>query len=156
VAPRGVIECILLKDVVDYIWEARRFRRLKVAAVHASMPAAASRILSKDYCGGYYRDASHIKDLARAAATGADDGNEETLASRAEENHVTSEVIHYSSYTDAASEIFDISREVERLERRRDQLLKQLEDRRTTLAAMARGLIRREEAETVELRSAAA
>lgn len=39
-APEAAIECILVKDLVDYIWEARRAPRLKTAAKAAGLGVA--------------------------------------------------------------------------------------------------------------------
>jgi hypothetical protein len=147
--PEGVIECILIKNLVDYVWEARRYRRLKTAAIHAEMPAVAGQMLGKDsgLFGNSYPDRQLVTRLARAVVAGVRGSGNDSIDSRAEKEHVTSDVLHYEAYKGGAEMHLHLNRECERMERRRDQLLKQIEDRRATLGAMARSLITREAAE---------
>jgi hypothetical protein len=150
--PEGVIECVLIKNLVDYVWEARRYRRLKTAAIHAEMPAVAGEMLAKDDIGLFgnsYADRELVMRLARAVVAGVRGSDDESLDSRAEREHVTADVLHYEAYKSGAEMHLHLNRECERMERRRDQLLKQIEDRRATLGAMARSLITREAAEAV-------
>jgi hypothetical protein len=150
--PEGVIECILIKNLVDYVWEARRYRRLKTAAIHAEMPTVAGQMLGKhdsSLFGNSYADRQLVMRLARAAVAGVRDGDNDSIDSRAEREHVTSDVLHYEAYKGGAEMHLHLNRECERMERRRDQLLKQIEDRRAALGAMARSLIKREEAVAV-------
>lgn len=147
--PTGVIECILVKNLVDYVWEARRHRRLKVAATHAEMPSVAARMLANDslFLRDSRPDDKTVLRLARAAAARGEARDEGSLSSLAEKEHVTAEVLHYEAHKAGAEMLHNISRECERLERRRDQLLKQIEDRRAALGTMARSLLKREAAD---------
>jgi hypothetical protein len=148
--PEGVIECILIKNLVDYVWEARRYRRLKTAAIHAEMPTVAGQMLVKvdsSLFGNSYPDRQLVMRLARAVVAGVGGSDNDSLDSRAGSEHVTSDVLHYEAYKRDAEMHLHLNRECERMERRRDQLLKQIEDRRAALGAMARSLIEREATE---------
>lgn len=150
--PEGVIECILIKNLVDYVWEARRYRRLKAAAIHAEMPAVAGQLLVKEDTGLFgnsYPDRQLVMRLARAVVAGVGASDNDSLDIRAGSEHVTSDVLHYEAYKRDAEMHLHLNRECERMERRRDQLLKQIEDRRAALGAMARSLIKREAAEAI-------
>lgn len=157
-APQGAVELILVKELADYIWELRRMRRLKVSAIHAEMPKMASRMLAQDYdpFAGTYRDKPHLLMLARATVNGlqphaADSPSGESLASRAEQQCVTPEALHYETCKANWALLEAITQETARLEARRNQLLRQIEDRRARLAAMAKGLLAREEVEVIEI-----
>lgn len=155
--PKGAIEAILVKDIVDYIWEARRMRRLKAAAMHAELPDTASKVMAKIYRGvhdvEYEQASSHLKHLMRGSTAGAE-GFEEAALEAMEECMVTPDVLLYEAYKSGLRTVSAINDELERLERRRDQILRSLREHRAALAAMARSLVEREGAETVTVHSA--
>jgi hypothetical protein len=152
--PKGAIETILVKDVVDYIWEARRMRRLKAAAIHAETPDALVKLSDKkSEFGLSFADHSkkgQIIDIARAGTVGFEEDAEQLQIHLASLN-LSPDIVTYEAYKLGMKTIHAINSELERLERRRDQTLKSILERRSTLHAMAKSLILREEAENVSV-----
>lgn len=157
IRPKGVVNCILVRDFVECEWELRRMRRLQRAAMYSSLPIAASDALA-DQTGHIFdvmRDRAQVETSSRGSAMGVADAKT-LLAERAAKKFLRPVDLHLAAYRDANEIMQVISREIARLERRRDQLLRQLDDRNAMLAATARSLIARDEAETVETRTEAA
>ena len=155
--PKGLVNCIIVRDFVDCEWELRQMRRLQRAAMYSSLPLVASDALA-DQTGpifGVVRDRSQVENCARGSAMGVPDAMK-LLAERAGKKHLRPVDLHLAAYRDALPITQAISREIIRLERRRDQLLRQLDDRNAMLAASARSLIARDEAETLEATTVAA
>lgn len=156
--PQGVLECIFVKNLVDYIWELRRMKKMKHTAINLVMPGAAAGLLAPP--GGPWGNPEKDTVMAQAAdvAYGAEEDIEEdkpSLADRMEEARVTPEMIHYKALNSEADRLQWISRECERLEGRFHRLLKDFEGRRASLAAMSKSLIDRERAEVVDVKEAA-
>jgi hypothetical protein len=155
--PKGALEAILVKDVVDYIWEARRMRRLKAAAMHAELPGVASKVMGDAYEAlhklGYTSARQHLQNLMRGSAAGMEGWDEAALEAM-EECKITPDVLLYEAYKSGLKTMSAINDELERLERRRDQILRWLREHRAALAAMARSLVAREEAEVVTANTA--
>lgn len=157
-APQGVLECIFVKNLVDYIWELRRMKKMRHTAINIVMPGAAARLLAPP--DGLWGNPEKDTVMAQASDVvyGAEEDIEEgkpSLAERMEDERVTPEMIHYKALNSEAEHIHWISRECERLEGRFHRLLRDFEGRRTSLAAMARGLVDREGAEVADFKDAA-
>jgi len=148
--PQGVIETLLAKDIVDYIWELKRMRALKVAAFHAELPAAAGELL-ENHCNAMVRNmfAYQIRPLVLGAISGLD-LQSKALASQLKEAHVTPQMLQYEALKSGLSVMTAIEASIIRLERRRDQLMKSLTERRQAFKAMAKSLIERDAAEEIE------
>ena len=155
--PKGLVNCIIARDFVDCEWELRQMRRLQRAAMYSSLPLVASDALAEQTGPilSVVRDRSQVEGCARGSAMGVPDAVK-LLAERASKKHLRPVDLHLAAYRDALPVTQAISREIVRLERRRDQLLRQLDDRNAMLAASARSLIARDEAETVEATTVAA
>ena len=147
--PRGVVECLQVKDFVDYVWESRRLKRLKVAAVHYGLPDVVDHMLPFPGVGilSMLSERKHHGDVERAAGGGNPQAKAE-LAKFAREQHLNPVDLHFRAHQGGLAVLEAISREAERLERRKDAILKQLDCRRVAMAAMARGLLARDEAGT--------
>lgn len=154
--PKGAIEAILVKDVADYIWEARRMRRLKAAAMHAELPGAAASLMADEYKDSLdvslATASGFLKDMIRRSAISHED-EDESLREVMEMCAVTPDVLLYEAYKSGLTTISAINGELERLERRRDQILRSLREHRAALATMAKTLVTREEAEIVQVSS---
>lgn len=151
-SPNGALECVFVKNLVDYIWELRRMKKMKHVAINFVMPKAATDLLEPDkgMWGNPERD--KVMEQATDIAYGAEEDlvdDTPSLSERMEEMRLTSEMVHYRALNEAADHLQRINRECERLEGRFHHLLKDFETRRSTLAAMAKSLIRRERAEDV-------
>ncbi len=148
--PKGTIEVLLVKDVADYIWEARRMRRLKVAAIDAELPSTLSRIACDAYQNAYDADCqtarSDLLSIGRGTIAGVEK-YEQHLNDVLSGANISEDVLTFETYKACLKPITAINAELERLERRRDQILKTLSDRRSALAAMARSLMSREQME---------
>lgn len=154
-SPRDTVEVLLIKDLVDCFWELRQLMRLKRAAIHDSLPNA-----TKLLCGGPHQAPdeqarkSEFWKLSIQASIARDDEegrrDTQTLNERARQVGITPDFIHYEAYNKQHEALERISRAIERVVERRDRLLRQIEDRRAALGAMARGLVKRE-AELIEV-----
>lgn len=152
-APEGALNCIFVKNIVDYLWEFRRMKKMKHTAINYAMPRAATKLLTSS--AGLWGDPEEAKVQKQAEAAAYGTGNETgatDFAERMHSKHVTSEMIQYKALNSVSEELHWISRECERLEGRFHRLLKDFEGRRTTLAAMAKSLVEREKAEVVNFK----
>jgi len=152
-APEGALNCIFVKNIVDYLWEFRRMKKMKHTAINYAMPRAATKLLTSS--AGLWGDPEEAKVQKQAEAAAYGTGNETgatDFAERMHSKHVTPEMIHYKALNSVSEELHWISRECERLEGRFHRLLKDFEGRRTTLAAMAKSLVEREKAEVVNFK----
>ena len=148
--PKGTLETILVKDLVDYIWEVRRMRALKVAALQVELPRAVSELVRPQTSEVTQNQmAQRYQPLVFAALAGKT-VPAQALRKEMEDAHVTPEMAQYAAFRKASGVITAIEASIGRLERRRDQLLKQIEDRRQAFKAMARGLLAREAAQDID------
>ena len=153
--PEGALNCIFVKNVVDYIWELRRMKKMKHTAINYAMPDAATKLLTRSAGLWGDPDEAKIRKQAEAEAYGGEAAaGGPSLADRMHSKSVTSEMIHYRALNANSEEYHWISRECERLEGRLHQLIRDYEARNARLAAMARSLVEREKAEVVELKRA--
>jgi len=155
-APQGVLECIFVKNLIDYIWELRRMKKMKHTAINFAMPDAAGQVIAPgmDFFGDC--EEARVRRQAAAVAFGVEEeagGND--FAQRMQSKCVTPEMIHYKALNSEAGHFQWISRECERLEGRFHRLLKDFEARRAAFAAMAKSLVEREKAEVVDFKDAA-
>lgn len=151
-APRGALECILVKNLVDYIWELRRMKKLKCAAVNFAMPDSAARLLSPEQKLFKGKPSPQVRDLAANVAYGESDNTAmetEQLEQEMLSKRITAEMIHYDALVSIKDRIDWIMRECERLEDRLHRLMGDYERRRSTLAAMVKSVVAREKAEVV-------
>lgn len=153
--PEGALEAILLKNLVDVLWEARRLRRLKAHAIHDDMPEAASRMLVEQGSSwAVSRRRDRFEAIAQAAAIGAEidlTEGEEGLEEALENKYGTAEMLHYRTLNDMSEHLERLDRLVERVENRFLSLLRQFEARRTGMTAMARSLMDRERAQVIDV-----
>lgn len=149
--PKGIVESILIRDFVEYEWEVRRLRRVKAAAVYRELAIFASDELAETKGGLLNRvhSQTQMRHYVRGSAMGVSDAKK-LLKERAEGLLLRPVDLHCAAHIQALPVLDAINRELARAELRRDQLLRQLEDRRMTLATMARCLVVRGEAETIE------
>jgi len=151
-SPVGALNCIFAKNVVDYLWDMRRMKKMKQAVINCAMPSAATKLLT-GYPGDWDPERKRVEEGAAFAAYGAGDKpNHTAFNDRMHAKHVTSEMIHYSALGNVADRLHWISRECERLESRFHRLLADYEKRNATLAALAKGLVEREKAENVSFK----
>ncbi len=156
-APRDTLECIFSKNLVDCFWEHRRMRRLMQTAINFAMPKAAGKLLVPGVDSYDYGRRQKAERQAECVAYGVEQkitGDDPSLQQQMEKARVTHEAIHLKAYDSQMECVAHIRHECERIENRIHWLLKNFETRRATMAAMARSLVEREMAQTVEYREA--
>ncbi len=150
--PRGTIEFMLVKDIADAQWECGRLRRMRRAAIEVEFPEVAHCLMRESYeeqTGLRYSDAkSGLEIIARLSARG-DRAATDALDEAAEAAGVTHQMIHYEAHKRGLKTITAIEEAIARAERRRDQVMRMIEERRRTNAAMTRSLLRPETADDV-------
>lgn len=155
IVPNGTLEAIMVKNLVDVLWEARRLRRLKVHAIHERMPSfAVSALVADDPGKTLYARRGRVRFLAEMAGVGVEpelDQGEESLSERFESCRMTPDMLHYRMLSHRGETLDDLDRRVQRVEDRFYQLLRQFEARRAGMAAMARTLMERERSEVIDV-----
>ncbi len=150
--PKGTVEFMLVKEVVDAQWECGRLRRMRRAAIEVEFPKAVHRLMEASYeeqTGLGYSDArKNLEFMARHSVWG-DRKATEALDEVAAAAGVTYQMMHYEAHRMGLKTITAIEEALARAERRRDQLMHQIEERRRTNAAMTRSLVKPEAAEDV-------
>ncbi|WP_421693783.1 hypothetical protein [Aestuariivirga sp.] len=148
-SPVGVLESIHVKELVDYLWETRRMRRLKLAAIHDSMPSEAADgivgTISSYSPSTKSEEHAEVYAIAGRAAV-APPGEEQVkeLNAKAKRSCLSPEMLHYRTHIKEADDLDRVNGEVRRLEDRCERLMRQIEARRSSLAAMARKLVARD------------
>ena len=153
--PDGAIECILVKSLVDLIWELRRMKTMKQVAINFSVLEVASEHFSPGFeYEQKYQKRPRVLLTVRSAVVGKEEGelcdDETSFEDYRERYHLTPEMLNYETYIREADNINSVNRECDRLEGRFHRLLKDFETRRASLAAMARTLVAREAAEVID------
>lgn len=150
--PQGTMEAILAKDVADWVWEMRRLKRLRAAAIAGEWAEAAWRLLGPVYSSEGYATPPHkLKEELARVVRGAllrikkDAAEAHSLCLRA---NVRPDLLEYEAHKAALPVITAIQADLEKLERRREKLLRFYTERRAAKAAMARDLLEREAAAT--------
>ena len=154
-SPEGVLNCIFVKNVVDYAWEMRRMKRLKHTAINYVMPDVAGKVLAPDQGLWGNPDQDFVRGQANDVVYGTEERREEgkpSFAERMENTRTTPEMLHYKALEKTAENLEWIRYEHELLENRFHRLLRDYEARNKTLVAMAKSLIEREKAQAVEFR----
>jgi hypothetical protein len=152
--PQGAVEFMLVKDIADAQWECGRLRRMRRAAIEVEFPDAAHRLMKETYeeqTGlGYFEAQKSLEVMARHSVRGDREATE-ALDEVAAAAGVTYQMVHYETHKRGLKTITAIEEALSRAERRRDQVMHQIEDRRRTNAAMTRSLVKPEAAEDVAL-----
>lgn len=155
--PRGVIDSIFAKNLVDLVWERRRTMKLIQAAVSYFMPTAAGKLISPVSPAGFDgdpKDQRRVRTIAGSVIYGteAEDlkAGEDTLAQRMDRKCITHEMLHFHSQEEVAEREHYLRRERDRIEDRIHRLLKDFEARRASMAAQARTLVERETAQVID------
>lgn len=142
--PKGTMEFILIKDLADAQWEMTRLRQLRQAAVEAELPEAAIRLMREDYensTGKSFFEATYeLRVMVRRAVQGDAEMAQE-LEHHSSEAGVTYRMMHYEAVKQHLKPIGAVEDAYARAERRRDQLIRMIEDRRRSLGAMGRSLV---------------
>lgn len=148
--PEGAVDAIMVKDLADILWEARRLRRLKIHAIHDEMPAEAARVLG----GDNHKKRDRARTLAAGAALGEEielEEDEDEFSEQLRYRLTSAEMLHYRVLKKDGDVLERIDRRIEHLEDRFRKLLRQFEERRAGMAAMARTLMERERSRVIDV-----
>ncbi len=102
-APQGALECIFVKNLVDYIWELRRMKKMKHTAINFAMPDAAAQVIAPgmDFFGDC--EEARVRRQAAAVASGVEEeAGENDFAQRMQSKCVTPEMVHYKALNSEA------------------------------------------------------
>lgn len=142
--PKGAIEFMLVKDIADAQWDCVRLRDMRRAAVEVELPRAAQHLIGDTYeeqTGLSYSEAkASLEGTVRLSIRGNTEARD-VLDSYLEATGVTYRMMQYEAHKFAIKSMTSIEEALARAERRRDQAIRLMEDRRKTLDAMSRSLI---------------
>ena len=149
--PKETLEFLLIKDLADAQWEMTRLRQMRQAAIETELPEAAWRLMEKDYQRAtefsYFEAHESLRLMIRSAVQG-DADMRKALDHYCAEAGVTYRMMQYQAFRNQMKSLKAIEDGLGRAERRRDQLIRMIEDRRRNLAAMSRSLVDRAGATT--------
>jgi hypothetical protein len=133
-------EAILVKDLADCHWESTRLQRIKRAAVTLKVPAAGWKLLSltlqKQTSGtGFIGSRKDIDEMMHGIVNGSPT-SQQLLKKVQDLGNVSDEVLLYEAYTSGLTTLNAIDASLSRLERRRTALLRLMEQRKKTNAAL--------------------
>jgi len=151
--PRTAIETIMAKDLADWSWEASRTKKLRATAFEAGLGDAAWALLGHAYKSTFEMCAlamipdevlkEQLACMARKALR-PNTPESETIHELCVTTGVTLAQLAFKAHELALPTITALEANLERLDRRRERLLRFYEERRATKAAMARSLLARE------------
>lgn len=139
--PKTMMDFLLVKELADLSWELQRLRGMKRAAMVLEMQDAAWSLLEKSF-------EQHAAELKME--TGRDAFNETIRASAMNVSHyqrqfaelqdyaaVTDNMLLYKTFAMSHGTLTALDNALARAERRRDELVRMLNDRGRTAAAMS-------------------
>ena len=144
--PKGTMEFILVKDLSDAQWETMRLRQLRQAAVEAEVPSAAWRLMKEEFIaetGHYFEKAATVLRVMARKAVQGDAEMAQAFEEHSAHAGVTYSMMHYEAIKGGMKSIVALEDALARSERRRDQLVRMIEERRRRLEPMTRSLVDR-------------
>jgi hypothetical protein len=142
VGPRGIIEDIWLKDVVDEVWEAQRLRRLKAALLRAAAKPPLVRILATATDPQTERPLT--PEGAELSAVSCLQGDEQSLAEVADmltDYALDFDAIMAKALSDRIEIIEKIDRLITSADARRDKALSNIDRRREAFTRRLRRVV---------------
>lgn len=150
--PKETVEFIHVKELADHQWELLRLRHMRRAAMETELTRAAHNLLADDYreaTGEYGIDAQRgLTYMVRAAAAG-DASQSTSLLNIASEAGVTQRMLRYEAYRLGMRTMTALDEAISTSERRRDYLIRMIEDRRRTMNTMSKSLLADKSADVV-------
>lgn len=141
--PRTIIDALQVKELADCQWEIFRYRRMKKAAVTVEMQEAAWALMEKTLGHAAAelklgKDKENLDELVRWATIGPT--WREKLEELQEYAGVSDDMLLYKTFAMSHGTLAALEGALSRVERRRDQLVRMLEDR-SRLGAGKNGLL---------------
>ena len=141
VKPKGTMEWLYTKDIADLTWEGLRLRRIKAACINSGTPRASRAILgpiagiAEAFCK--LNEGNCIEDLVRNSL-GGDEKASKTVDALLHGGGLERDALTAASFCEQIKIIENIERMQSGVDRRRDQLLHEIERRRFALSQQLR------------------
>jgi hypothetical protein len=140
--PQDFVEWIWVKDIADMIWEARRIRRVRDAAINRGIRKRAMSLIREhfEFDGHSQSDLDEISARAeQGEMTAIQALNQYCIGARLDFADIASASVHASMENMQTLDLM-----LARIDRRRDQLLKDIELRRSAISKRLRQTWQRE------------
>lgn len=141
------LETFLIRDIAEILFELKRLKGIRLAAIEKHLPQASVDMLShayKEAVGEKDIEKSdilyHLEDLFREAAYGDQDARK-FLEELVEASKVPYRMLQHEAYVKALKTIVHLDNEIVRLEQRYARAFQELQRRRQTLGAMKKSLL---------------
>ena len=138
IEPKDFVEWMLTKDVLDLVWEIRRWRQIKSAFFDNELYRSGSQIvgeLLEDEAGGFLMNAERNARQLIIGSTTGDPASQSQLQTLLEENGLNHNSILSHALVRRLHDIERLEKLMSSAERRRDDTLKSIERRRQSLAS---------------------
>ena len=152
--PRDTIEFILVKDVADIVWEKQRLRNLQHLSVRANLPEVLWSLISEQYWQRHGKDRTEPDDykatmIDKFRRLLSEEDTSEGFMELLAEYHLDTDTLYYHALRWTLRTSTQLAKAIADAERRFEQLLKTIAERRQSLAEQTRSLVDRYGAEDV-------
>ena len=141
VKPKGAMEWLYTKDIADLTWEGLRLRRIKATCINSGTPRASRAILgpiagiAEAFCK--FNEGNWI-ELVVSNSLGGDEKASKTVETLLHGGGLKRDALTAASFCEQIKIIENIERMQAGADRRRDQLLHEIERRRFALSQRLR------------------
>jgi hypothetical protein len=147
--PNSVTDALLIKDLADCQWEVLRLRRMKKAALAVEMEQAAWKLMSRTLDERadelkLPKDKESFSEVVRVALQDSGPPRDQIRELQSYAG-VSDDMLLYKTFALSHGTMSALNAALAGTERRRDQLVRMLEDRGRTAAAMSKLLPQRNE-----------
>ena len=140
--PKNFVEDVHVRDIACIQWDILRMRNMRLAAIEKGLPDATLRLMTPEFRQAINDDDAELEEEASYILRNAARGSvphRKFFNSVAAKAGVTRHMLNVVAYTMALPTINALDEAIAKAERRRDQILRDLERRHSTLAAMKGG-----------------
>lgn len=138
--PKGLMEFMLVWEITVHQWSISSLASMHNSAMMVALPAAAMQLMKPQLADGFdihpITEADVAPELRMAAAGSVE--HQEFFDSLMKKAGVSRQMLQVAAYSKALDTISAIDDTIAKRERRRDQAIRVLEERRRILTAMAR------------------
>lgn len=141
------LETFLIRDIAEILFERKRLKDIRLAAIEKYLPEAAVKFLSQAYMQTFdvkemeeYDILYALRDLFREASYG-DQDSRKLLEDLVKASSVTNRMLQHDAYVKAHKTIIHLDDAIAKLEQRYLRAIQELQRRRQTLGGMKKGLL---------------
>lgn len=141
------LEAFLIRDIAEIIFELKRLKDIRVAAIEKYLPHASVDVLAQAYMKVIEVDEAQesdilrdLQDWFREAAYG-DEQARKLLEDLVKSSKVPYRMLQHGAYVRALKTIVHVDDAIARLEQRYTRAIQELQRRRQTLGVMKKGLV---------------